>query len=49
MKPNWDDCGVHTQALVLAYDQVRDHDEAEREAQLAGARMPKVGSKAPKG
>jgi len=30
VKPNWNDCGVHTQALILAYDQVRDHDEAER-------------------
>jgi len=42
VKPDWDDCGVHTQALILAYDQIRDHDEAEREAQLAGGRMPRA-------
>jgi len=31
---------VEAQALIVAFDQVRSHDEAEREAQLAGARMP---------
>ena len=48
MKANWEDCGVHTQALILAYDQVRDHDEAEREAHLAGARMPRVAAEPPR-
>ncbi|MBN2217995.1 MAG: hypothetical protein JW719_11525 [Pirellulales bacterium] len=36
----WDNCGVHIQAFILTYDQVREYDETEREAQLAGARMP---------
>jgi hypothetical protein len=31
---------VEAQALIVAFDQVRSHDEAEWEAQLAGARMP---------
>jgi hypothetical protein len=35
----WDDCGVWTQALILAFDQTASHDEEERAAQLAGARM----------
>jgi len=49
VKLNWEDCGVHTQALILAYDQVRDHDEAEREAHLAGARMPRGAAEPPRG
>jgi hypothetical protein len=28
---------------------VRDHDEAEREAHLAGARMPRVAAESPRG
>lgn len=49
MKDNWDDCGVHTQALILAYDQVRDHDESEQEAHLVGARMPRGATEPPRG
>jgi len=49
VKANWEDCGVHTQALILAYDQVRDHDKAEREAHLAGARMPRGAAEPPRG
>jgi hypothetical protein len=40
VKESWDDCSVCTQALILAFDQVASHDEAEWESQLAGARMP---------
>ena len=40
VKPSWDECGVEAQALIVAFEQVRSYDEAEREAQLAGARMP---------
>ena len=49
MKSDWNDCGVHTQALILAYDQVRDHDETEREAHVAGARMPSAAAEPPRG
>ena len=40
VKPAWDDCGVEAQALIVAFHQTRSYDEAERDAQLAGARMP---------
>ena len=42
VKPAWDDCGVQTQALIVAFDQTRAYDESEREARLLGARMPHV-------
>ena len=40
VKPTWDDCGVQTQAQIVAFDQTRAYDESEREARLLGARMP---------
>ena len=35
---SWDKCGVVTQALVLAFHQVCEHEESERDVALAGAR-----------
>jgi hypothetical protein len=46
VKDSWDKCGVEVQAKILAFDQTMQHDEEEREAQLAGARKP-LGSAAP--
>ncbi len=40
VKPDWDENGAQVQALILAFHQIRCHDEDEREAQMAGARMP---------
>jgi hypothetical protein len=40
MKQSWDECGLETQALIVAFDQIASYDEQEREAQLLGARMP---------
>ena len=40
VRPAWDDCGVQTQALIVAFDQTRAFDESEREARMLGARMP---------
>jgi len=42
VQPKWEDNGVQMQAMILAYDQTCSHDETERDAQLAGARMPQV-------
>lgn len=33
---SWENMGVITQALVLAFDQVMTHDEDERSVALAG-------------
>ena len=40
VKASWDECGLETQALIVAFDQTRSYDESEWEAQLAGARTP---------
>lgn len=40
MKESWEDNGVEAQAKILAFDQIVQHDDDEREAQLAGARKP---------
>lgn len=48
MKDAWDECGVETQARIIAFDQIMQHDENEREAQLQGARTPFRSAKAPK-
>jgi hypothetical protein len=37
--PGWDDCGVATQAQIMAFDQTISHDEDERAATFAGAKM----------
>jgi hypothetical protein len=47
VKDSWDECSVDTQAQIIAFDQIMQHDENEREAQLAGARMPFGSAKAP--
>ena len=31
---------METQALIVAFDQLRGHDEVEQDARLAGVRMP---------
>jgi hypothetical protein len=41
VKPKWDDNGVHTQALILAFDQTCEHDEEEEDARWAKAGMPR--------
>lgn len=48
MKDSWEECGVETQAKIIAFDQTMQHDENERDAQLLGARTPSVSAKAPK-
>ena len=40
VQPAWDDCGTEAQALIIAYHQTRSYDESERDAAMAGARMP---------
>jgi len=42
VKPNWDDCGVHTQALILAFDQTCEHVQDEEDAKWAKAGVPRV-------
>jgi hypothetical protein len=37
VKPSWDDCGVETQAMLLAYSQLRDHEDMELSSSLAKA------------
>ena len=29
VKDRWDDCGADSQALILGFNQVREHDESE--------------------
>jgi len=38
---SFDDCDVMTQAAILAYDQHREFDEAQFDANLAGAKLAK--------
>jgi len=38
VRENWESMGVWSQAKVLAYDQVRGHDEAQLRIALARAR-----------
>jgi hypothetical protein len=38
VKESWDDCGVFTQALILAFDQIAGHDEESWQMALAGAK-----------
>lgn len=38
MKEAWDDCGVETQALIIAFDQTATYDEEQWQAKLAGAK-----------
>lgn len=35
----WDDNGADKQALILAFDQLCQHDEFEQAANLAGAKI----------
>ncbi len=39
VKSDWDDCGVYTQALIVAFHQTCEHDEDERMAQMMGAQL----------
>jgi len=41
VKSAWDDNGVQIQAMILAYDQIRDHDEHEREVGFLKSMRPK--------
>jgi hypothetical protein len=36
VKEAWEDCDVMTQARIIAFHQVREHDEAEETANLLG-------------
>ena len=36
-KPAWDDCNVEAQAEIIAYHQVREHEEHELRVALAKA------------
>jgi hypothetical protein len=40
VQPCWDDCGVWTQALILAFDQTMSHDEDEMMQARMRAWMP---------
>lgn len=35
----WDECSGLQQAMILAFDQVAEHDQLERDAALAGATL----------
>jgi hypothetical protein len=43
MPPNvmgcWDDCDIWTQALLIAYSQIRMHEEFDEKAALAGLKL----------
>lgn len=41
VRASWEDCDVMTQAHLLAYDQLRSHDQMQVEASLAGAKITK--------
>ncbi|MGN6545155.1 MAG: hypothetical protein ACTHK7_08915 [Aureliella sp.] len=38
MKDRWEDCDVETQARLIAFSQLSEHDEFELQAKLAGAK-----------
>ncbi len=40
VQQKWEDNGVDMKARILAFDQTCDHDESERDAQLARAGTP---------
>jgi hypothetical protein len=42
VKETWDDCGVFTQAMILAFDQICSSDEKSWQTALAGAKMPPI-------
>jgi len=35
----WEDCDTHTQADLLNYDEVRDHDEWSEQETLSGVNL----------
>jgi hypothetical protein len=41
VKENFDDCDVITKADILAYEQIREHEEAEEMAAMAGVTATK--------
>ncbi len=40
VRPAWDDCNVEAQAEVIAYNQIREHEEHELLVAQMKARVP---------
>lgn len=38
VKDRWEDCDVQTQARLIAFDQLANHDDVEWQKKLAGAK-----------
>jgi len=47
VKRAWDDCATWEQAMILAFDQVCQHDEMEEKQALAGAKGAKTSQGSP--
>lgn len=47
VQENWEDNGAFTQALILAFDQVCNYDEAEQGAASLGMSKPSPTAKRP--
>lgn len=42
VKGSWDQCGPDVQCMILAYDQTREHDEAEHASAMIKAGLPRL-------